>query len=153
VEAVTPYSAPSSEVKDPKANSSSTAILVGAAVGNGVSYAVLFLMGLVFLWVLAAQGVSQQELYARAYQSTGYLVFAHVVALVCCAPGGLWSARLGPDKPYRNALLAGSIVSALALSANLMPYELPIPLWSRVASVIIPLPAFLLGAYWQQRGA
>jgi len=150
---VTPYAAPSAEVRDPEPDSSQTAVLVGAAVGNGVSYAALFLMSLVFLWVLRAQGVAPQELYVRAYQSTGYLLFAHAVAFLCCAPGGYWSARLGPARPYLNAALAGSIVSALALSANLMPYDLPIPLWSRIASVVIPLPAFLLGARWQRRGA
>ena len=147
-----PYAVPSSTVEDtePKVGGS-VAVLLGAAIGNGISYAVLFICGLVFLWVLTAQGVPTQELYSRAYQSNSYLIFAHIVGLVCLLPGGFWTARLSRERPLFNALLAGLLISALALTQNLAPYNLPIPLWSRIASAVIPIPAFLLGAFWWRR--
>ena len=44
-----------------------TAVLIGAAVGNALSYVVLLIFGLVFLWVLVAHGVPGNESYARTY--------------------------------------------------------------------------------------
>jgi len=146
------YAAPSSAVEDIEPNAgSSAAVLLGAAIGNGIAYAVLFVCGLVFLWVLTAQGVPTQELYTRAYKSNSYLIFAHAVGLVCLLPGGYWTARLSRERPFLNALLAGILVSALALIQNLVPYNLPIPFWSRIASAVIPIPTFLLGALWWRR--
>ncbi len=128
-----------------------TAVVIGAAIGNGLSYAVLFALGLVFLWVLAWQGVPVAELYARAYASTPYLLFAHVVGFACLLPGGVWASKLSASSHHRNALLAGLLVAFLGVLANLLPYELPIPLWSRVATVFLPVLAFPLGARLHKR--
>ncbi|MCR6480699.1 hypothetical protein NU688_31410 [Variovorax sp. ZS18.2.2] len=128
-----------------------TAVLIGAAVGNALSYVVLFIFGLVFLWVLVAHGVPGNESYARAYESTSYLLFAHVVGFLCLLPGGLWAAKLSESSHIRNAVVAGALVAAFVLLGNLVPYSLPIPLWSRVASVVLPVPAFILGAMLQRR--
>lgn len=148
-----PFAAPNAPLSEPLPKSGAAAVFVGAAVGNGTSYVVLFMFGLVFFWVLVAQGVPTQELYARAYQSTSYLLFAHFIGLICLVPGGYWSARLSPDRPVVYALLAGAVVSAFSVLSNLLPYDLPIPLWSRVASVILPFPGFLLGAVCCRRAA
>lgn len=148
-----PYAASNSVVEEQLPSGRTTAVLVGAAVGTGISYAVLFLSGLVFLWVLATQGVPTQELYSRAYQSTPYLAFAHALGFLCLVPGGYWSARLSKSKPLLTAVLAGCLVAAFTLLTNLIPYELPIPLWSRIASVVSAVPAFWLGALWWQRAA
>jgi hypothetical protein len=146
------YAAPSSALEDAKPKvGSSAAIAFGAAVGNGIAYAVLSGCGLVFLWALVAQGVPTQELYSRAYQSNFYLIFAHVVGLGCLVPGGYWTARLSREGPFRNAWLAGLLISVFSLAQNLVPYNLPIPFWSRIVSVAIPIPAFLLGALWWRR--
>ena len=147
------YAAPNAPLNEHVPSSSGTAVLVGAAIGYGISYAVLFVLGLVFLWALVLQGVPTQDLYAKAYQSTTYLAFAHSIGFLCMLPGGYWSARLSPTKPLLPALLAGGIVAMLAAAANLMPYELPIPLWSRITSVIAAVPAFALGAAWWRRAA
>jgi hypothetical protein len=147
-----PFAAPSSAVEGTEPNvRTSAAVLLGAAIGNGIAYAVLYVCGMVFLWVLTAQGVPTQELYSRAYQSNPYLIFAHVVGLVCLVPGGYWTARLSGKAPFLNASLAGFLVSAFALTQNLVPYNLPIPFWSRIASAAIPIPAFLLGALCWRR--
>jgi hypothetical protein len=147
-----PYAAPSSVLEDKKPKvGSSVAVVFGAAIGNGIAYTVLSGCGLVFLWVLVAQGVPTRELYSRAYQSNSYLIFAHVVGLGCLLPGGYWTARLSREGPIRNAGLAGILISVFSLTQNLVPYNLPIPFWSRVASAAIPIPAFLLGAlYWRR---
>jgi hypothetical protein len=149
---MTPYAPPKSQVTvaDEPGNRA-TAVFVGAAIGNGTAYAVLFIFGLIFMWGLAAQGIPSNELYARAYQSTIYLIFAHVVGLLCCLPGGYWSARLSRDSPYFNSFLAAGLVVLVTFAAYLMPYEVPIPFWSRVTSLIAPFAGFLLGAHWWRR--
>jgi hypothetical protein len=129
----------------------SAAVLIGAAVGSALSYVVLFIFGLVFLWVLVAQGVPGNESYARAYESTTYLAFAHAVGFICLLPGGYWASRLSQRRHSRNAALAGAMVAVFAVIGNLVPYYLPVPLWSRIASIILPIPAFLLGAWLQRR--
>jgi hypothetical protein len=148
-----PYAVPESALEEQLPSGRATAVFIGAAVGNGISYAVLFLSGLVFLWALATQGVPTQELYSRAYQSTPYLLFAHTLGFLCLLPGGYWSARLSKDKPLLTASLAGCLLAAFTLSTNLIPYELPISLWSRIASVVESVPAFWLGALWWRRAA
>jgi hypothetical protein len=123
-----------------------TAVLLGAAVGMSLSYVVLFVCGLLFLWVLVAQGVPGAESYARAHDSTAYLIFAHALGFACMVPGGLWAARFSERAHTRNAALAGLLVALFALLGNLVPYHLPVPFWSRIASAVIPIPAFMLGA-------
>jgi hypothetical protein len=147
-----PYAAPTSAVADTQAEARhSVAVLIGAAIGNGIAYGVLAVCSLIFLWVLTAQGVPIQDLYSRAYQSDTYLIFAHLVGLACLMPGGYWAARLSRGRTTLNVSLAGSLVSIFALLENVTPYIAPIPLWSRVASVAIPVPAFILGAlYWRR---
>jgi hypothetical protein len=99
------------------------------------------------------QGVPTQELYSRAYQSTPYLVFGHALGFLCLLQGGYWSARLSKDKPLLTAALAGGLLAAFSLLTNFLPYEFPIPLWSRIASVVESVPAFWFGALWWQRAA
>jgi hypothetical protein len=108
---------------------------------------------LIFLWVLTAQGVPVQELYLRASQNSAYLVFAHIVGLVCLMPGGYWVAHLSNERSILTASLAGSLVSAFALLENLTPYIAPIPFWSRIVSVAIPVPAFILGSWCWRSGS
>ena len=129
------------------------AILVSAVIGNGTAYTILLLLGLAYAWVLLLTGVPIQELYAREAQSVGFLAFAHVVGFACLVPGGVWSARISPATPSFTAVMAGLLVSIFAISQFLVPYETPVPMWSRVASVVLPIPAFLLGSLWQQRVA
>jgi hypothetical protein len=129
------------------------AVVVGAAVGYGLSYAVLFTSGLVFLWGLVFSGIHPNEAYAKAYESTAYLVFAHMIGFACLVPGGLWAAKLSQSSATRNAFAAGVVVIFFAALANLVPYYLPIPYWSRVVSLLAPVPAFLLGAYMHRNAA
>jgi hypothetical protein len=130
-----------------------TAILLGFSIGNGVSYAFLYIFGTVFLWILSAQGVPSQELYSRAYQSTEYLILAQSVALLTIIPGGYWCARLSPKNHIANALIAGLLLSLFSFVQLLIPYDVPNPTWSRIASVVIPVPAFLFGALWWRKYA
>jgi len=132
---------------------SAVAVFVGAAVGNGLAYAVLFTAGLVFLWYLVATGVPGNEVHAKAHQSTGYLLFAHILAFACLLPGGYWTARLSAKSSLRNAAFAGLIVCTLTFLAYLVPYDLPAPWWSRLVGILAPLPAFVLGAALYKRAA
>ncbi len=127
------------------------AVLISAAIGFSLSYAVLFIMGLVFVWVLVLQGTPGNETYAVAWQSTTYLLFAHVVGGLCLLPGGLWAAKLSAKSDLRNAALAGLCVAAMALIGNFVPYDMPTPLWSSIASSVVPVPAFVLGALLARR--
>jgi hypothetical protein len=133
--------------------SAGTAVVIGAAVGNGLSYAVLFTCGLVFLWVLVFSGIPANDAYAKAHESTAYLLFAHSLGFACLVPGGVWTAKLSLDSHVRNALWAGVLVSLFAFLANFVPYYVPIPWWSRIASVALPVPAFLLGALLHRHAA
>jgi hypothetical protein len=136
-----------------QSTSGAAAVMIGAAIGIGVAYAVLFVCGLIFLWVLVAQGVPAADTYARAYESTRYLVFAHAVGFLCGVPGGYWSARLSAARPLRSAVLSGALVVLFTFLQNLIPYYLPVPLWSRTVAVLVPLPAFVCGAWlWLRRG-
>jgi len=129
------------------------AVVIGAAIGNGLSYAVLFVSGTVFLWVLVLSGVPANDVYSRAYESTPYLLFAHTLGFAFLVPGGIWAAKLSYHSHLRNALLAGLLVALFTLLSNFVPYYLPIPWWSRTLSVVAPIFAFLLGALLQRRAA
>lgn len=144
-----PYAPPRAALAEPSRSAGNViAVLVGAAIGAGVAYVVLSLCSLVLVWVLFAQGVPSADIPARAYEATGYLAFAHVIAFVCGLPGGYWSARLSASRWLRNAILGGVLVSLFTLLLNLVPYYVPIPLWSRAMSLLTPVPAFIVGAWW-----
>lgn len=136
---------------DTPKNSATVAVVIGAAIGNGLAYAVLFVSGLVFVWYLVACGVPAELAYMRAHESVGYLIFAHTLAVASLVPGGYWTARLSSTSRIRNAVLAGLIVCTLTLLAYLMPYDIPAPWWSRVAAILSPLPAYLIGAVLHNR--
>jgi hypothetical protein len=123
------------------------AVVIGAAIGNGISYGVLSVAGVIFLRVLVAEGIPGNETYFRAYQSVGYLIVAHSIGFACLVPGGYWSARLGPMSSYRNAFNSGALLSLLVLIETYVPYNIPVPLWSQIASFFMPIPSFLLSAY------
>jgi hypothetical protein len=128
-------------------------VLLGFCIGNGASYAALYLSGLVFLWVLVAQGVAPEQVYARAYQSTPYLVYAHILGFLTTMPGGYWTARLSSGSPVRRTLLASALMSAFVVAQLAIPYDLPIPWWSQIASVVTPIPAFIAGMLWWKHRA
>ncbi|GAA5165542.1 hypothetical protein [Viridibacterium curvum] len=149
-----PYSPPKSGLEEPSDTTDSrfVAIVLGAVIGNGICYSVLYIFGLAFLWVLAMQGVPAQETYMQAYQSVPYLLACHTLGFLCLIPGGYWCARLSRDRHLMNAALAGVLMLLFNLTANLYPYDLPIPFWSRVVSLAASIPPFLIGAaLWQRR--
>lgn len=127
-------------------------MVVGFCVGVGGSYVALFTSGLIFLWVLIAQGIAPENVYAQAYQSTPYLIYAHILGFVTTAPGGYWTARLSSDGTLWQVIFAGSLMTIFAFVQLAIPYELPIPWWSQIASVVTPIPAFVAGMYlWKHR--
>ena len=147
-----PYAPPEADVGlgQPEARDS-TASVVGAIIGLGSYYVAATVTALVVLWALIAQGVAAQQAYARLYELTWYILFAHALGALCLAYGGYWSARLSKSKPRRNALWSGLLALAFSLLQILLPYELPIPAWSNALSLLVPVPAFLLGAWWHSR--
>lgn len=151
---INPYATPHAPPPEQASRKFLTAVLIGAAIGNGIAYAVLWVVSIGFLWLLTLQGVPTEELYVRAYASTPYLVLANAVAFVCLLPGGYWSARLSPSNGTAAALLAALVMAALAALEYIAPYQLPLPTWSRVVSLLSPFPAFWLGAViWRRRDA
>jgi hypothetical protein len=144
-----PYAAPRGDVGGAEPASQITAVVISAAIGIGVAYISVVIVSVVCLWRFVLQGASPENAYALTYQSMGYLLGAHASGFASSAIGGYWSAALSSERRLRAALLAGCFVSAFALLQVLWPYDLPVPFWSVLASVVIPIPAFPLGAwYW-----
>jgi hypothetical protein len=103
------------------------------------------------LWILTAQGVPVEQLYVRAYASNGFLLLAHGVGFAATTVGGFWATRIGKDGALTAAVLAGLAFSAFVFTQYMTPYPIPQPGWSRIISVLAPLPAFILGALWARR--
>ncbi len=144
-----PYKTPVASIENsPEGSFSLVAVLIGAAVGNGILYAVSSTTALIFLWCLAFHGVSPESLYLKLCESTGYLVLEYVLSLLCLISGGYWSAKLGPQSPYRHALASGTVFTLLTVIHFFYPFEIPHPIWSRPLLLVTTIPAFLLGARW-----
>lgn len=141
-----PYAAPRAPLSEQATRSFISVVLLGAAIGNGFYYAAISVLGMGYFWLLVLQGVPTGQLFVHVYASSAYLVFAHSVGFICMVTGGYWSARLDEEKGSSAALWAAAVLSALAILDHLAPYDLPIPAWSRVVSVLAPFPAFWLGA-------
>jgi hypothetical protein len=149
-----PYTPPTSHIPDPElTGSSATAIIIGAAIGIGIAYLVLSPIDQAYFWILTFQGVPTDALYARAFQNTPYVVVTHVIGFVCCMPGGFWSARLSRRNPVRNAILAGIAITVFTAIQSIVPFPVPVPMWSQWATILIPLPAFFAGGFLWQRSA
>lgn len=147
-----PYAASLAQYLDDEAGSTrTTQAFVGFSVGVGLTYAVLMPLGCTYLWLLVAQGVPTAQLYLKAYNSVGFLLFSHVVGFATTIVGGYWSARIGRDHTLIPATLAG-LANVLFVGVQyLMPYDFPQPGWSRIVSLAAPLPAFLFGAMLARR--
>lgn len=145
--AMTPDNAHTARLRAP------SAVLIGAAVGFALSYTVLFVLGLMFLWVLVWLGVPGNESYAEAHRHPAYLAFAHLVGFLCLMEGGRWVSRLSHQLHLRNAAMAGMAMVVITALGNLVPYDMPIPFWSRIASVALPIPAFVWGALLERRAS
>lgn len=138
------------ELREPKKSVRLTAmpIVIGFCIGNGASYAILYVSGLAFLWILVAQGVTPQHAYAQAFQSNSYLLYTHALAFFATAFGGYWTARLSQRDPVWHALFAGVGMLLFGVVQFAVPYELPVPSMSRLITIVSPVPAFLFGALW-----
>ncbi len=146
-----PYTPPQAPLVDHSTRSPLAAVVVGAAVGYGLVYVALVLINFGYFWTLTLQGVPQEELYYRALGSTAFLLFGHLAMCPCMVAGGYWSSRLSPGGAVGAALSSAALVAALALLDMFGPFDLPIPFWSRVLSLVLPFPAFWLGAMLWRR--
>ena len=127
-----------------------TAVLIGAAVANGVWYAVGYCYSQGWIWALFLQGVAIEALEVRYMESVAAISIAHVLGFACMMPGGYWAARLCTGHPYLSAVLAGGLFLVFTAMQFVLPYEMPVPNWSRALSLLLPIPAFLLGAWWRR---
>jgi len=145
---VNPYATPqaSVEVAAPAKGTNREAIWIGAAIGMGVSYPISYALMLAYTWILVFQGASVQELYYRVAQSPVLLAVSFTFGFVAYIVGGYWTARLSTDRPMRNALAAAGLLMLFGVFAYLLPYEIPIPMWARVVSLLLPIPAYAAGA-------
>jgi hypothetical protein len=148
MEARNPYAGPIAPVEDPPLQGSAGAIFVGAMAGTGAAYMAMSLAGLAYVQLLLSQGVPIDHISGQLYGSPGFLVLDHALGFVGEAIGGYWVARLSTREPVAQACKAGAVNSLLSLMQFASPYVAMLPVWSRIASFVIPVVAFIAGAYW-----
>ena len=90
-----------------------TAVLVGAAVGNGMGYASSYLTSMAILWALVKLGMTAQDAHRWMSSSPATLAPLTLVGLWGLAFGGYWTARLQPMTPFKSAGLAGILMMTL----------------------------------------
>jgi hypothetical protein len=147
-----PYAPPLATNPEHEARGRSlTPVVIGVAIGGGLVYITLMPIGNLFLWVLFAQGVPTDQLYVRLCESPFYLGLAHLLGFCALTPGGYWAIRLDSERKLASAFWAGLAYAVFCLSTFMVPYSQPFPLWSNVLSLIIPIPAYLLGGAWALR--
>lgn len=120
----------------------------GACIGLGAFYLPGVVISTVFLWILVSQGVSINQVYVEFYKTESFTITCHVIGFVAMSYGGYWSAKLSSRNPVWHAFIAGILVSMMASTSLMSPYELPIPSWSKFISVVCPTVAYVFGALW-----
>ncbi len=127
-------------------------VFVGTSVGTGSYYLTANVVGFAFMWWLTATGTPLARLYREVYANVPFVLASHVLASACMALGGYWAARIDATGRRRPALLCAVATIVLVLLQDALPYDLPIPGWSRIASLVLPIPLYLAGAaLWRRR--
>ena len=151
---VNPYSAPNDPFEEMQPSSSGLkAVIIAAAVGNGILYFAASVLAWAYMWHLSAQGATGMDLYLPLYQSTGYLLVAHVIGVFAMLTGGYWCARLSNDRRLFRAAMAGLIIVVQVILHLTSPHGQPYPFWTCVASLVMPIPVYVAGAMLWRRPA
>ena len=120
-----------------------TAILIGAMVDIGGSFAVGMMIVVIEGVKLVAKGVPQEELTARLNADTGYLISAMVIGLFFSAVGGFVAAKLARRRELAHG--AGAAALSLLFGLAMADSSVDVLVWD-VLSYGLVLPAALLGA-------
>lgn len=147
-----PYQTPTyNEQAIEPANSYLTAITIGFAIALGFSLGTTNLITLAYYWILTTQGVAPQDLFRYTLQSQAYLATFHILGFLTIIPGGFWAARLGQSRQMSNAAFTGLLYSIYVILGSIAPFPIPIPRWSFLLSIVIPLVACITGGAIYQR--
>lgn len=130
--------------QSPRGRLSWKAILSGFAldfIGSQIASAIVVVP---FAAALAARAVPVEQIEARLYSSSTFLLFIFVISSVFTIAGAYLAAHMAPGDEIRHALAVGVIgllLGVVALSAQ--PKILPI--WYNIAAFALILPCAYLG--------
>jgi hypothetical protein len=131
-----------------------TAVLAGFIFGTGISFILQTVSGVALSWLLMGTGVRTEDLYSAMAESPVINVWAHILNVAAVMSAGAGSALLRPSNPFMAALLVGGVMLGFVVLQFIVPYEHQAPLWSKLASLAIPVPAAIAGAWlWKIRAA
>ena len=101
----------------------------------------------------AVFGIPRPEEARDLLMSPFYLVFSQLVFCTFQIAGGSFSAWLSRDRQLFSALGAGLLCSTYSLLQCILAIVQPLPLsgWSAAASIVLPIPACLMGGAVMKR--
>jgi hypothetical protein len=123
------------------------AVIAGFIVASIVMTAVEAINGRVFYPELAkaAEGVTDRDTIRAlmAGAPVGALLVVIVGWILGSAAGGWIAAKVAPRSPTGHAMILATLLTCAGIANNLM---IPPPLWFWIASLLVFIPATLLGA-------
>jgi len=147
-----PYSPPGSKLADPRLPERRRPLLLAALAGLAVDIGGTFLVGSAITIVLAltigAAGGSPSALQ-ELLTSPGWTAFNFVSGMTCTALGGYVAARIANQRE----LLCGLVVGGLSLAAGefMLAFVDDYPIWLRIASILVVIPAGIAGGWLRKR--
>ncbi|MBC3935514.1 hypothetical protein H8K47_09085 [Undibacterium sp. CY7W] len=127
------------------------AVLFGATASCGLSNAIVFAVTSGYFWLNNTPGVPATASDVSTLAFTLTLIGAHLLSLIGPLAGGGWLAKLSASGLTRNTLLASLFAAGLCVWLQRLPHDLPVPLWSSIATLVLPLFALPLGVWLYKR--
>jgi hypothetical protein len=129
------------------------AAFLGGAVAIAASAFFGTLESNILLWVLTQRGMSPQEAYAQLFESTGANLASAAVDFLCNAAGGCVASSLASKRFIVYGIAVGVISLLFVGVMYSTPISYPSNAWTVAYSVLIPVPAAVLGGYFHARRA
>ncbi len=129
----------------------SAAIVFATMVSSGLSNIVLFCVTSGYFWLHNTPGVPATASDVSTLAFTLTLIGAHLLSLIGPLAGGGWVVKLSASGLTRNTLLASLFAAGLCVWLQRLPHDLPVPLWSSIATLVLPLFALPLGVWLYKR--
>jgi hypothetical protein len=148
-----PFRPPASATPPPESPTSTLrAVFFGLTVACGCYYLAGSLAGWTYAWALVLTGTPVAHLAIDLYSSPPFLLFCHALAAASAVTGGFWATRVDDSHARRPAFICGVLSVLLGLVLQATPFDLPIPTWSRLLGLVLPIPMYLVGASRFRRG-